>query len=326
MLLPRATTQSRGYSPPLTECAPSTNNFTDVETMPGGLTENNADAVKYLGVEHLLDVACRQYDSLDKLETEQQILKFQSVQEKDFDILSADDTRPCKFVRFQYHRPTKLLLVKVMPGWDHEGVVALIRKLVDKELDLMDVDEETFSWGSPRNELGDWSKEPDACWAPALSSDKPTCVVGVGTSESESYLSIDARRWLEAPQSPVQVVITISFKYLCAETDENPLHISVWKRGRGLSNVSTRNSVLPAVRTAHLDVWNIGGYLSVSGVNRDVDAERPVFADGIVLPLELFIGRPPMNPKEHDIVITPDKLFWIMEKLWRNRRIRGISQ
>ena len=107
-----------------------------------------------------------------------------------------------------------------MPGWDHENLAFLVRKLIYKQLIAMDVDLECLTLGSPRNELGDWIKEPDVCWAPAFSSNKPTCVIEIGTSESTSHLSVDAHGWLEAPQSPVQAVITISCKYLCAETDE----------------------------------------------------------------------------------------------------------
>ncbi|KAJ5944486.1 hypothetical protein N7516_004654 [Penicillium verrucosum] len=106
-----------------------------------------SDTVKYHGVDDFLDVARRQCASLQQLKTNQQILKFRSVAEKEFDILSADDTRPCKFVKLQYHRPTELLLVKVTPGWDHEN-----------QLIAMDVDLKCFTLGSPRNELGDWTK------------------------------------------------------------------------------------------------------------------------------------------------------------------------
>ncbi|CAI7646826.1 unnamed protein product [Penicillium glandicola] len=324
MLLPQVTTQLRGCSPALTESSPSTTT-TNVEIMPGRPIEDHSDAIKYLGVDNFLDVVRRQYDSLTQLRTNQQIIKFRPVPEKEFDILSADGTRPCKFVKLQYHRPTEILLVKVVPGWDHENLISLIRKLIDKELIAMDVDLECLTLGSPRNELGDWVKEPDICWAPAFSSNKPTCVVEIGTSESVSHLSVDAHGWLEASQSPVQVVITISFKYLCAETDENPLSISVWKTGRRLSNIDTRNNLLPAIRTAHLDVWNLAGSLSVSGFSHDIDMQTPVSANEISLPLELFIGRPCSRPGEHDIVITRDKLLWVVHQLWEYRRQRGIS-
>ncbi|KAJ5977523.1 hypothetical protein N7501_000865 [Penicillium viridicatum] len=294
--------------------------------MPVRPIENDSDTIKYCGVDDFLDVARRQYDSLQQLKTNQQILKFRSVAEKEFDILSADDTRPCKFVKLQYHRPTELLLVKVMPGWDHENLIFLVRKLIERQLIAMDVDLECLTLGSPRNELGDWIKEPDVCWASAFSSNKPTCVIEIGTSESTSHLSVDAHDWLEAPQSPVQAVITISFKYLYAETDENPLSISVWEKGRRLSSVDTQYNLSPAVRTAHVDVWNAAGSLSVSGFYYDLDMQITVSTDEFHLPLELFIGRPPSRPGEHDVVITQDKLLWIVHQLWEYRRHRGISQ
>jgi hypothetical protein len=56
------------------------------------LLEGNSDTIKYCGVEHLLDLARQQYDSLEKLETSQQILKFQPVTEEEFHGLSADKT------------------------------------------------------------------------------------------------------------------------------------------------------------------------------------------------------------------------------------------
>ncbi|KAJ5372605.1 hypothetical protein N7517_004611 [Penicillium concentricum] len=256
--------------------------------MPGRPIENHSNAVKYLGVDDFLDV----------LKTGHQILKFKSVPEKAFEILSGDDTRPCKFVRLQYHRPTQLLLVKITPGWDHENLIFLVRKLIDRQLNAMNL----------------------------FSSNKPTCAVEIGTSESTSHLSADAYGWLEAPQSPVKAVITISFKYLCAETDENPLSISVWKPGRRLSSHDTGTNLSTAIRTAHIDVWNVAGSLSVSGFSHDVDTQLPVSADEIQLPLELLIGRLPSHPREHDIVITQDMLLWILHQLWEYRRQRVILQ
>ncbi|KAJ5551046.1 hypothetical protein N7461_005744 [Penicillium sp. DV-2018c] len=292
--------------------------------MPGRPIEDNSDPVEYCGVHDFFDVARRQYDSLQQLKTNQQILKFRSVTEREFDILSADDTRPCKFVKLRYHRPTELLLVKVKPCWDDENLIFLVRNLIDKQLIAMDVDLECLTLGSPRIELGDWIKEPDVCWAPAFSPHKPTCVIEIGTSESTSHLSVGVRGWLEAPQSPVQAVITISFKYLCAETDENPLSISVWKTRRRLSSIDTRNNLSPAVCTAHVDVWDVAGSLSVSGFHHDLDMQIPVCANEIDLPLELFIGRSASRPGEHDIVITRDDLLWVVRQLRQYRRLRGI--
>ncbi|KAI9040584.1 uncharacterized protein KD926_008151 [Aspergillus affinis] len=294
--------------------------------MPGILLADNSDAVKYFTVEHLLDVARQQYNSLQKLETSQQILKFRQVTVKEFNVLSADETRPCKFIKFQYHRPTETLLVKVMPGWDHEIIAALVRKMIDKQLMAMNVDDECLSLPSPLNDLGNWIKEPDLCWAPITASSKPTCVIEIGTSESASHLSFDAHGWLEAPQSPVQAVITISFKYLCAETDDNPITISVWKQGHQVTDIDTRNNLCPAVRTSCVDILNIAGSLSVSGFYLDIDTGVTVSADNIHLPLELFISRQAVNPGEHDVVITKDMLIGLLHQLWEYRRQRRTSQ
>ncbi|KAI9368041.1 hypothetical protein BJX61DRAFT_537576 [Aspergillus egyptiacus] len=297
---PQASPLGRGC-PPLTECcASSTLSSSGVQPMPGIVLQDNSDAIKYLGVRHLLSVARRQYDSLQKLETSQQIVKFQPVTEKDLNILSADDTRPCKFVQLHYHRPTELWIVKVLPEWDHENMAALIRRMIDRQLMAMNVI------------LRDWIIEPDQCWAPAAAASKPTCVIEIGTSESAVHLSADARGWLKAPQSPVQAVVTICLQYLCAETDDNPFTISVWRPGNPLSTVQTRNGIRPAQRTACVDIWNIAGSVRVS-------------IDEIRLPLEVF-GRQAVNTGEHDIVITKDMLLGLLPQFWEFRRQRRTSE
>jgi hypothetical protein len=294
--------------------------------MPGIILLDNSVALKYLGVKHLLDVVRRQYDSLKKFETSQQILKFRPVTDEEFKTLSADETRPFKSMKFHYYRPTELLLVKVMPGWDHEVIAALVRKMIDKQLMAMNVDDECLSLPSPLNELGNWIKEPDLCWAPTAASSKPTCVIEIGTSESPSRLSVDAHGWLEAPQSPIQAVITISFNYLSAESAENPFTMSVWKRGHRLTDIDTRNNLCPATRISCVDVWNISGSLSVSGFCLDNDTQAPVSTDSIRLPLELFVGRQAMNAREHDVMITKDMLLGLLRQLWEYRRQRRTTQ
>lgn len=60
-------------------------------------------------------------------------------------------------------------------------------------------------------------------------------------------------------------------------------------------------------------------------VNCDIHAQLPVFADEICLSLEIFISRPPSNPREHGIVITRDMVFCFPHELWEHRRQWGIS-
>lgn len=294
--------------------------------MPGILLEDKSDPIKYFGAAHLLDIARQQYDSLQRLETSQQILKFRPVTEEEFNGLSADETRPCKFIKFHYHRPTELLFVKVMPGWDQEIIAALVRPMIDQQLTAMNVYVECLSLSSPRNELMNWIKEPDLCWAPKTASSKPTCVIEIGTSESTSHLAVGAHGWLESDQSPVQAVITISFNYLSAETDENPMTVTVWRKGHRLTDIGTRNNLCPAARTACIDIWNIAGSLSVSGFHVDANTQAPVSTDEIRLPLDLFIGRPAIKAGERDVVITKDMLLGLLRELWEYRRQRRTSQ
>lgn len=276
------------------------------------------DPIRYLGAQHLLDVVLQQYDSLQKLETSQQILKFQPVTEDDFNILSDDSTRPCKSIKFHYHRPTQLLLVKVVPGWEHGQLASLVKRRIECQLMAMDVDLECLPLCSPLNDLGTWIKEPDLCWVPEVSYRRPTCVVEIGTSESAHHLASSAHVWLES-RNPVQAVITICFKHTCLETDANPLTITVWGPGHRLSNIGTQGrscgNLCPVIQIAHLDVWNNAGSLSVTGSCLN-DTQETVSTDEIRLPLELFIGRQAINPGERDVVITKEMLIHILRKLW----------
>lgn len=233
-LVPQVRYQLRGCYSFATGCSapsiiiPTTGNF---QTMPDIILADNSESVslKYQGVEHLRDVVLRQYDSLKEFETSQQILKFQPVTDEEFATLSADKTILLKSIKFHYYRPTKLLLVKVMPGWDQKFLAAVVRKMIDKQLMDMNVYDECFSMASPLTELRDWIKEPDLCWAPAANASDMTCMVEIGTSATPSRLSADAYGWLESPISPVQAVIVSSFEYLSTEIASNPITISAWK-------------------------------------------------------------------------------------------------
>lgn len=276
------------------------------------------EPIKYIGAQHLLDVVRQQYDSLRKLETSQQILKFQPVTEDEFNILSDGSTRPCKSIKFHYHRPTQLLLVRVVPGWDHGELASLVQRMIERQLMAMNVDLECLPLCSPLNDLGTWVKEPDLCWVPEVSYRRPTCVVEIGTSESAHHLASSAHVWLES-RNPVQAVITICFKHTCLETDFNQLKIIVWGPGHPLSNIGTQGrscgNLCPPIRIAHLDVWNNAGSLCVTGCCHN-NTQGTFSLNEIRLPLELFIGRQAANPGEHDVVITEEMLIHILRKLW----------
>ncbi|THC92642.1 hypothetical protein EYZ11_007872 [Aspergillus tanneri] len=97
------------------------------------------------------------------------------------------------------------------------------------------------------------------------------------------------RNWhVQIYVSPVDRRIRL---YLCAETDDNALTISVRRPGHRLTDIDTRNNLYPASRTARVDMWNNAGSLPVSGFYLDVDTLVLVSTDEICLPLEVFVDR-----------------------------------
>ncbi|CAG7948037.1 unnamed protein product [Penicillium nalgiovense] len=253
--------------------------------------------IKYTGVQSFLAVVYQQHDLLRQHKTENQLLEFSEVSDADFSFLSADSTRPCKSARFHYFPNSQILRVKITV-WDHEILISLLRKLVERQLIAMDVDDECMTFGSPMNVLGDWVKEPDLCWSPAISGCQLRCVVEVGTSQSARQLSIDAHGWLEAPRSSVQAIITVSFKYVDLENEPNPITISVWKPVYRISS-TTRLSPLTIARTATLDVWNVAGNLTASGfhVVKDEDTQRTVTTGEIPSSLRAVCRSPRFKEK-----------------------------
>ncbi|CRL17846.1 unnamed protein product [Penicillium camemberti] len=284
--------------------------------------------IKYTSVQNFLAVVNQHYDQLRQYNTENQLLEFSGVSHADFALLSADSTRPCKSAKFHYLPNCQILRVKIMPGWDHEILIALLRDLIESQLRSMNVKHEVITLGSPKNVFGSWVKEPDLCWSLETSCSQPRCIVEIGTSETSRQLSVDAHGWLESPHSSAKAVITIAFKYIDAEKAPNPLTISLWEPVDRISNVDTRRSPLTTTRTAALDVWNVAGTLTVTGfrvVKDEEEEDIQMTTNELRLPFDLFIGRPASNEGEGDIVLTEVMVIGLVRKLLECRRQYRIS-
>ncbi|KAJ5534756.1 hypothetical protein N7527_001010 [Penicillium freii] len=282
--------------------------------------------IKYTSVQNFLAVVNQHYDQLRQHNTENQLLEFSGVSHADFTLLSEDSTRPCKSAKFHYLPNSQILRVKIMPGWDHEILIALLRDLIESQLRSMNVKHEVMTLGSPKNVFGSWVKEPDLCWSLKTSCSQSRCIVEIGTSETARQLSVDAHGWLESPHSSAKAVITVAFKYIDAEKALNPLTISVWEPVDRISSVDTRRSLLTTARTAALDVWNVAGTLAVTGFRVVKDEEDiQMTTNEIRLPFDLFIGRPASNEGERDIVLTEVMVVGLVRELLECRRQYGIS-
>ncbi|KAE8377215.1 hypothetical protein BDV26DRAFT_282049 [Aspergillus bertholletiae] len=310
----------RQYAPPLTESCVASENLSKQPTMVAAAHATVVTrALPYGGPVQLLSLAIEQHNALTSRRTEKQILLFQPVSLKEFIVLLDHIKHYHRILKLDYNCLSELLVVKVMPGWDHEYTIALFRKAINKQLAAMYLDDEYLTLASPLMALHDGSKEPDTCWIPTSSPRRPTCVVEVGTSESQARLATDARRWLESSNFGIQTVITVCFKYLQAETDESPLTVSIWSLLHQQYNMTTRNPYLRVKQTATLNIYRKNGSLSVSGSQLDPLTLVETETDKIYIPLKSLIGRPPVNPGERDVILTKEAVLKIFEQLLQSR-------
>ncbi|KAL4779651.1 hypothetical protein BJX76DRAFT_340180 [Aspergillus varians] len=319
-IAPSQTARPQQYAPPSTESCVASEDLSRHDTMlAAGHTTNATGTRPYPGPTQLLSLARELHDALTSRMTERQILLFQPVSPKEFTTLLSHIQHHCGILKLDYNDLSQLLVVKIVPGWDHEYTTALLRKLIDKQLATMNLDDEYNSLASPLVPLHHGSKQPDACWIPNSSPRRPTCVVEVGTSESRECLAIDAHRWLEASDTCIKTVVTISFKYLEAETHENPLTISIWELGSQRHNMITRSSYPHARPATTLNICRRNGLLSVLGSHLDPLTLVETETDEIRLPLDALIGRPPVNSGEKDVVLTKNMVLKMFDELLQSR-------
>ncbi|KAL4806203.1 hypothetical protein BDV18DRAFT_138987 [Aspergillus unguis] len=250
------------------------------------------------------------------INTSCEVLEFSCVSTKDFEFLSSDCNRQYKSVKFSYNFLTKVLTIK-MPGFAHETLVGLFKAMVDKQLFDMDVSDEFIPRASPLTVLGDWAKEPDACWGPE-STDDLTVVLEVGTSESAPRLAIDARGWLETPGTTVKICITINLG------QENKLTIDVWRLAPRVYMVSSRNLPSTARQIQHIEISSGETGPEICGWKTDQMTDA-IPTDEIRLDFILFVGRPAATDIERDVVIDRNLLTSFASRFWRHqdRHLQG---
>lgn len=252
----------------------------------------------------------------DNLHTGHEVLEFSGVSAKDFEFLASDLNRPLKSAKLSYNFLTKLLTVK-MPGFAHETLTGLFKAMVDQQLFAMGVFNEFVPRASLLTVLGNWAKEPDACWAPELTDDL-TVVLEVGASESAPQLAINAKGWLETPRTTVKTCITINL------SRANNLTIEVWQLGRRVYAVSSRNLPSSAVRVQHVEILNGEAGPEIHGWKIDQNSDA-LPTDEVQLDFAMFVGRPAATNLEQDIVIDRNLLMAFANRFWclQGRRLQG---
>lgn len=248
--------------------------------------------------------------------TGREVVEFSGVSANEFEFLASDRNRPLKSAKLSYNFLTEVLTIK-MPGYAHEVITGLFKAMVDQQLFAMDVSSEFVPLASPLTVLGNWAKEPDACWALESTGDL-TVVLEVGASESAPRLAVDARGWLETLGTAVKACITIDL------SRANNITIDVWRLRRRFYAMSTRNLPSLAVRVQHVEILNRETGPEIDGWTTD---ENPDAAptDEIRLDFAMFVGRPATTGCEQDIVIDRNLLMEFANRFWRHqgRRLQG---
>ncbi|KAE8363285.1 hypothetical protein BDV27DRAFT_8777 [Aspergillus caelatus] len=251
----------------------------------------------------------RRQRELRQDQTRDQYLVFTSVPPAQSSRLSDDGSRTSKYSRFFFNAETGILIAKVMPNPAHELAIRSFDSLISLELRAMNVHRDVRPFGSTTVTVGNWKKEADCCWAPASTNARLSFVVEVGLSESERQLALDARGWLEAYSSSVELVVTISIK--C----ENPeIMVHRWELAPRGYVVLTRSSPLSARRTAFLKLSRTNNTTSVTGESY-MNGTTTTTAQ-LDLPFDKVVGRPPHQPLERDLVIPEQELRSFAEDIW----------
>lgn len=256
----------------------------------------------------------RRQRELRQDQTRDQYLVFTSVPPAQFSRLSDDGSRTSKHSRFFYNAETGILIAKVMPNPAHELAIRSFDSLISLELRAMNVHRDVRPFGSTTVTVGNWKTEADCCWAPASTSARLSFVVEVGLSESERRLALDARGWLEAYSSSVQLVVTISIER------ENPeIMVHRWELAPRGYGVVTRSSPLSSSRTAFLKLSRTNNTTSVTG--ESYMNGTTTTTTQLDLPFDKVVGRPPHQSLERDLVIPEQELRSFAEDIWSEQSL-----
>lgn len=118
------------------------------------------------------------------------------------------DNRDCTLYdcRILYAHTSKTLRIK-MPSRAHDVLAVSFGQRLAFKLEPTGAYSMLTPSGPVTMHMGNVTKMPDAGWGPA-GKDYLTGVLEVGYSESSPLLALDARLWLEKPESHVQHVVT----------------------------------------------------------------------------------------------------------------------
>ena len=232
--------------------------------------------------------------------TREQFLFFAGVPESVVTKLSDEASRPSKLSRVLYSPKTSTLVLKVVPGPDHEIATRELSSEILLQLNQMNVLHEIDEFGSSTVRIGDRVKEADMSWAPSGQTGQLSTVVETGLSESSRRLALNARGWLETAGSTVELVVTLDLN-----RDAPQMAVKRWELHPRPPFPATRNAPEAMASTVQTITVSRGSTSTTS------------VSDSLTLPFAKFVGRDPNNSDETDLVIGKQALARMAERVWR---------
>jgi hypothetical protein len=238
--------------------------------------------------------------ALNQNKSRNQYLIFSGVPEDDVKRLNTDSSSTRLFTRLLYGCDENMLIIKVIPSPDHHIVAENLKLCIAQQIVQMGLYDELDAVGSTEIQFGNFTKQPDGCWAPISQSPNPTLVLEIGLSESSKRLAIDARGWLESPGSTVQLAVTADINRNRAE-----IIFRQWEVMPRRFHMPTRNSPISSSCVQKITTIYSNGSTTATG--------------SFILPFHKIVGRPvnPNKPLEQNFIISPQDLTRLSEKLWR---------
>ncbi|KAJ5942009.1 hypothetical protein N7516_002177 [Penicillium verrucosum] len=209
-------------------------------------------------------------------------------------VKDGDDSEFPKGVRATVLYNKHQILYRIMVGHYHEKIIRQFDTWINLTLGHMGlsfVDYDFWLGGAGRSDGRMCSKEGDTTFFPGREPAAgapmpwPSLVLEVGISESVPQLRTDARWWYSNSNHQTKLVVIISAKPNSRDAD-----IEIWTE-------VVNQSVVPTTRGRETHVLEC----TRSATLRD----GVVSGNVLIIDFQTLMGRPPQNPQETDLQLTP---------------------
>ncbi|KAJ5689625.1 hypothetical protein N7462_004017 [Penicillium macrosclerotiorum] len=200
---------------------------------------------------------------------------------------------PIRGIRTSYNPKTELLIVKMVTQ-EHSQIAFALHRAVDYSLMRMGLNQAVFDYMGVDINVNGRVKQPDMGWGPRRPprgcSQRPTVVLEVAVSESESKLRREVTMWVDPARGRANVAIAIN---VSRKKPMVSIGTWIWDPVNGTS-----------LESQHIEV------------SESETDEVKLSGGPLIIPFHLFFLRDPETPRETDVIIDKEGLQQIAEWGW----------